>query len=449
MPKTAKKTETKIVKKTENKTDARKKFILGASDDPTVRPEITPELYTEFDFSRIFVEPIVNSKFKSGNETNRSEIYYLNDDDEKCDFYFFGPSAQCFAPSYNYPYSKEEVKKDAEGKPIKRDPKERRGIQIGVPLTGLTTVEEPSDLEAAWMYFLDGLRLRIAEETIKKRVKGSLDKNMPEVCCALVDSVKIRDRDGGETVEEYNERKLGCVKPLITQGKEDKEGNLRPSTFYVPLLTRGQGKELTCQTVFFHQDQAEGWNPMEVTTDFGDGTVSRGSLDLPLYYLIDMWWGAHGKKPYATSMKIVLFQADWTILESNKNASVPQQRVFGGDLTQWSAPTREQEAFPDDSASDGEDDGKKKKSSKPKAKVLPKKAKKVTEEEEEESSEEDVKVVPKKKPVPKKKSKKVISEEEEEEEEEPPKKSKAKSKKKPAKVIEEEEEDGEDEDEDE
>lgn len=456
----AKKPVSKSTTKKSNTDQLTKTFILGGTTDGS-KPEVTPEIYDEFDFSRLRALPIKKSEFMVGSQkikNHNSKWVYTDDEDEDCLFYFFGPDQQCFSPTYRYaPNNNKDDEK--EKKPKKGEIKDRKGVQIGVPMTGLATVENPSDLEAAWMRFLDGLRRRGSEVAMEKCAKGG-DPLLPGASKNAIIAAKSADDD--DTEEELEQRRLECVKSIYAPVKVDAAGKAKPAVFYVPLITAGKGKELTCKSRFYDPNgKGDGYfNPLKITGDFGEGeTSSRGNLDLPLYYLDDSWWGAHGaESPAGMNMKIFLVQADWSEVEGGKGAVVPSQKIYGGgSIAQWTPVSREESEFP--SESDEDDDRDEVEEEKPKKKVVPKavpkaKSKKVVVDDEVddevEEEEDDEVVVVKAKPKAAPKAKKIVVVEEDEDEEEPvvikakPKAKavpKAKAKAKKIVVVEEDEDD--------
>ena len=288
-------------------------------------------------------------------------------------------------------------------------------------MSGLSTVENPSDLETSWMRFLDGLRRRGSEVAMEKCAKGG-DPLLPKASKNAIIAAKSADDD--DTEEELEQRRLECVKSIYSPVKHDAAGKAKPALFYVPLITTGKGKELTCKSRFYDPNcKGDGYfNPLKITGDFGEGeTSSRGNLETPLYYLDDSWWGAHGaESPAGMNMKIFLVQADWSKVEGGKGAVVPSQKIYGGgSIAQWSAPNREESEFPSESDSDEEVED-----VKPTKNVVPKAKKVVVVDEDEDEEEEDddeevvVKAKPKAKAVPKAKAKKVVVVDEDEDEDE-------------------------------
>jgi hypothetical protein len=434
-----------------------KRFYLGL--DPNGEPmEITPELYNDFDESRLNTRDVNYSNFNSGNlkvENYKSDWFYLDDEGEECIFYFVGPTQTCFAPSYQYPMTDDKTAgaKPKAGKPSEEkqaetnDPTKRKGIQMGYPLTTLSTVTAPTDLEAAFIGFLDRLRARgvaISQAELKKRPVA-----IPPVSKNSVAASKAA-REEDESKEDFELRKLQCVKQIYTPSKFDAStGKHKPAAWYVALSTSGKGEKLTCATKFYDPSNHDvSRNPIEITTDKESGVSSRGELSLPVFVLLTCYWGQHGKTPAGMSMKFSLVQADWMEVEGGSSVYVPEGRIFGGGggagatIEKYKAITRDQTEFPDESEEE-EDDGEDKPKAKPKSKAKAKASKKAAEVEEEEEEEIDVKPVAKK-PKAKAVSKKVVVEEEEEEEEDVKpvaKKAKPKAKAIPKEIEEEEEED--------
>jgi hypothetical protein len=401
------------------------KFFLG--QDPETREiNVTPELYDEFDTGALHMRDVVKSEFKVGKNpvTNyNSEWFFLDPEDQvEKKFYFYGPTQTTFAPSYQYPMGKDDSSKETEAdKKQGMDPKERKGIQINYPLTSLQTAENPTELEVSYMNFLNRLRLRAVDLAVKESKKKASIGGVPNAVKALIRDSQTRMDD--EEDEEFEERKLNCVKPIYVPFEKKADGKNKPATMYVPLVTSGKGEKLACHTKFY-VDQIP-HSPLEFTGDIGNGEVKRAELGNPCFALERNWWGAHGKEnPYATSLKIFLVDADWEEIEGGSiSVPIPENRYFTGDVASWK-PRERIVSFNDDS--DQEEDVKvspKKAKAKPKAKPV-----------EEESSDEEI-IKPKAKKTP---SKKV--EEDEEEEIPKPKSKKEPSKTKPKKVEEEDEE---------
>ena len=441
--KTAKTTKTAKAAAKAAKSNAPRCFYLGGTKDNS-RPELTPDIYDDFDESRLHIHEVTANEFSVGGmkiNTRKSDWVYLDDQGKECLFYFFAPDMACFAPSYQYPL--EDKKNDSKSKKGKEetedaDPSKRKGIQIGYPLTTLNTAENPTDLEASFMNFLDRLRARGVEVAVAEAKKKA--SKIPQISRSLIKNSSTPQEDGEED-EDYEERTLGCVKPLYTPARYDQSsGKTKPPAWYVPLVTSGKGEELKCSTKFYEDDTLH--NPIEYTTDKGQGS-SRGNLGVPLFLLKESYWGQHGNdSTYGMSMKSFLVQAEWEVLESGASQFVPESRTFGGTIAKYSAPNREDEKFPDDSEEDSEDvvvkkPVKAKAAPKPK-KAAPKgKAKKVvdSDDDEVEEEEEPPKKVATKKGKAKAKSKKIddeVEEWDEEEEEEPPKKKSTKAKPKKA-----------------
>ena len=436
---------TKTTKTTTVKSSGPRCFYLGGSKDGS-RPELTPDVYDDFDESRLHIHEVTANEFSVGGmkiNTRKSDWYYLDDQGKECLFYFFAPDTACFAPSYQYPLDDKKGKDETEDQ---ADPSKRKGIQIGYPLTTLNTAENPTELEASFMNFLDRLRARGVEVAVTESKKKA--SKIPQISRSLIKNSSTPQEDEEED-EDYEERKLGCVKPLYTPARFDQaSGKTKPPAWYVPLVTSGKGEELKCSTRFYVDDKPH--SPIEFTTDKGQGS-SRGNLGTPLFFLKESYWGQHGNdSTHGMSMKSFLVQADWEVLESGASQFVPESRTFGGTIAKYVAPNREDEDFPEES---DEDSGEAvvKKPTKAKAAPKPKKAapkgkaKKVEEEDDDEPSEDEEDEEPPKKSAPKKSGakakratpKKIVEEEEEdseEEEEEPPKKS-TKAKAKPKKTT--------------
>lgn len=400
-------------------------FYLGGTNDGQP-PVLSPELYDNFDESNLHVHEVVKNEFTVGKSkitSCKSEWYYKDPKTGAAKmFYFFGPDATCFAPSYQYPLSNDDAKsgkgkgkaKEDEAEE-KKDPSARKGVQIGYPLSTLNTAEEPTELEAAFMRFLDRLRHRAVEIAIAEvKKKGT---KIPQVSKSLILASMSPQEDEDE--EEAEARKLGCVKPVYTPARSV-DGKVKPPAWYVPLVTSGKGEELKCSTKFYDPSDdpssARAHNPLEYTKDKGEGSA-RGELGYPLFFLKENFWGQHGVDSAAgLSLKFFLVQADWAEVEAGANTYVPEERNFSGGIEKYRPIGRDESEFP--SESDSEEDVK------PKAKAKGKTKKQASESEE--SSEE---VKPKAKPKAKSKAREVESEEESSEEVEVKPKSKAKSKK--------------------
>lgn len=449
----------KAAAKTSNRPQA---YYLGGTADGQP-PSLTPEIYDDFDVDNLHTHDVIMNEFTVGKAkitSCKSEWYYK---DPKTGaqklFYFFGPDATCFAPSFQYPLADDDKKAKPKGKgkgktneegddEDQKDPSARKGIQIGYPLTTLNTAEEPTDLEAAFMRFLDRLRARgvkIAVAETKK--KGSkIHKGAKGIimgACAP---------DDEEDEEEAEARRLSCVKPIYTPSRRDDSGKVKPPAWYVPLVTSGKGEELKCSTKFYDPSDdphsARPHNPLEYTKDKGEGS-SRGELGYPLFLLKESYWGPHGDTPAGMSMKCFLVQADWTEVEAGASNFVPEERSFSGGVEKYRPIGRDEKDFPSDSDESDEEVAKPKKAT-PKAKAKAKTTKKPVVEEAEsddESEEEEVKVKPKSKAKQTKKKEESEEEDDEDEDDEVVKvkpKSKAKAKAKKA-VEEDESEDEEDE----
>lgn len=426
-------------------------FMLGQSADSSP-PEVTPETYNDFDTSNLKCTPITKNEFKVGKQTIvsvKNEWYYEDPETkEQFKFYWFGPSAICFAPSYQYPYGddKKESKDEEEAKKAEnKDPKSRKGVQMGYPLTTLATCKAPSDLEAAYMNFLDRIHDRAIEigfAEVKKKAKDSSGKFiLPAVSRSQFTAAQVTDEDEDEEANENRRRE--CVKRLYTPYHVDAAGKDKPAVAYVPLVTSGKGDELRCQTKFYDHSSGEAISPLSITSDKDSGVgSSRGEMDYPLFFLKENYFGQHGLTAAGMSIKHFLVQADWSEVEGGGSTYIPETRSFGGHVEQWKPPSRADSDFPDDSEGESDEEVQVKSAAKPKAKTKAKsKAVEADLEEDDEADEGEIEM-PKKPAKAKAKSKTKVVEadvddevDEEEEVEMPKKPAKAKAKAK-ARVIE-------------
>lgn len=394
MPKKTKSSSQKKSKKTESKTNSNYVMLTD---------------FSEFDPKRLVIDAPKCAKFGgkgSGTaavEMYTSEIWYLDEDGDKKKLLYTAPRQTVFFPSWTYPYGKEGGNGEDENK--KADPKDRKGLQIGYPLTSLKTAKQPTEEETAFRDFLLALKKRILAFAVKE-----LDRE-PLLIPAVAENALLAGTSKKGSLDN-------AMKPFFSFPKTIKEGKDPIESMYVPLQTRGKGEGITCSTIFWEGDEQV--NPIQYATDKGD-PLRMASME-PVFLQDSIYWGAHGTTSYGFSSKPKLVQAAWEPIEGSQGFSVTERLLPGSGVEKYEEKDKVAFADSDDEDSEAEVKIKKRKSSK---------------DSDDEDSEEE-------KPVRKAKgkSKKEASEEEDSEEEKPVRK--AKGKKKAPK-----EEDDEDEDEEE
>jgi hypothetical protein len=325
MPKKTKSRSQKKSKKTESKTNSNYVMLTD---------------FSEFDPKRLVIDAPKCVKFGGKGsaavvENFTSEIWYLDGDGDKKKLLYKAPRQTVFFPSWTYPYGKEGGKGEDENK--KADPKDRKGLQIGYPLTSLKTAKQPTEEETAFRDFLLALKKRILAFAVKE-----LDRE-PLLIPPVAENALLAGTSKKGSLDN-------AMKPFFAFPKTVKEGRDPIESMYVPLQTRGNGEGITCSTIFWEGDEQV--NPIQYATDKGD-PMRMASME-PVFLQDGIYWGAHGKTSYGFSSKPKLVQAAWEPIEGSQGFSVTERLLPGSGVEKYEKKDKVGFADSDDDDSDSE-----------------------------------------------------------------------------------------------
>ena len=198
-----------------------------------------------------------------------------------------GPSQFTFGVQENHKYGTQ--KED-------QSPATLEGYQVMYSMNSMDTMDDPSPEEAAWRFMLIAITEKIWEEAQKVDLD---DTDIPAGVHAVLRS-GLQDQ---------------VVKPIFEHPKKDVEGkNGRKKK--VPDISKPQRMYLKLES----RRQKNG--PPRPLTEFIDGDTNNtcSALDLidvrgriePCIEFAGLYWGGHGKKPWAVSHQFKLYQALYT-----------------------------------------------------------------------------------------------------------------------------------------
>ncbi len=218
----------------------------------------------------------------------QSEIFYKNHKGEECNFYLEGPKQYTFGiqPNYGPNVQKEEDK----------IPENIKGYQILYSMTGMKTIDEPTQDEFYFMNTLRDIRKQISEKAKTQEVLDILE--------GTTQMVMRNDPENG-------------VKPVFAHPmKEDPRNKKKkipdaskPQKLYLKLLTK-RNKYSSCVEIdtFFNGPGGRDLNPLDLVE-------VRGHF-IPNIFVKGIYWGSHGNKPYGASLQLKLYEATYTPFQS-------------------------------------------------------------------------------------------------------------------------------------
>jgi len=253
----------------------------------------------EFDSSKVVIEEPTSFqvKGKENISVTQSDIFYLNDKNEKCTFYLGAEEQTCFGVNRMYDMQKKvEI------------PENIVGYQICYPMTSMKTIDEPTENEKYMIETFDALRNLAIEEARKESVLDAL----PDACKSLL---RIPE-EGVKPI--YAPKK----QPDPLNPKKKKDDLTKPKRAYIKLISKGGDRVITSF-----------YGPGDVKESPLKYLDQRGKIK-PCFKVDSIYWGAHASSAYGASVKLLIAEANYTPLGDD---GVPKKRYLGKNTAPLSA----------------------------------------------------------------------------------------------------------------
>ena len=237
----------------------------------------------QFNPDNLIVEDPALVSYASGNSSNLSHIYYLNEDNEKCELYFVGAPSFTFGVNTEYEYKQEEI------------PANIKGYKLTYMLTDQSRVNNPTEDEQYTMDVFDAIHRKVVAKAHEPETIKILETMIPAQVTLIE---KARDRNLAH----------GGIKPLICDGtvkgsKPPVADPTKPKRIYVKLITfkNKATNTVKCRTVFTVNDR----DVDPIALKDVAGTIT------PVFYVKSVWWGDFKKNPYGGGVQYNLSEAQF------------------------------------------------------------------------------------------------------------------------------------------